>query len=100
MVRGLVNARLGDLEPAKADLGLSHEIADRIGWPIGIGQASWGLGFVALCESDFQQASALLSPLAQAIEANGVYEWPIAMSLPDGIEALVGVGELDVHWEQ
>jgi hypothetical protein len=29
------------------------------------------------------------------VEAVGVYEWPIAMSIPDSIEALVATGELE-----
>jgi DNA-binding CsgD family transcriptional regulator len=95
MIRGLSRARRGDLAAGKIDLRNSHEIAIRIGWPIGVSQSTWGLGYVALCENDVQLAASFLAPLVPGIEAHGVFEWPVAMPLPDAIEALLATGEVD-----
>ncbi len=95
MVRGLVRARRGSLDAGKIDLRESLEIATRIGWLIGVSQSTWGLGHVALCENDMQLAASWLAPLVPGIEAHGVFEWPVAMPLPDAIEALLSTGEVE-----
>ena len=40
-------------------------------------------------------AAATLEPVVAFVEQVGVYEWPIAMAVPDAIEALVATGEVD-----
>ncbi len=94
MVRGLARARRGNLAAAKSDLVESSDIASRIGWVIGVNQATWALGYVALCENEFQSAATLLAPLLSGLEVHGVFEWPMAMPLPDIVEALLAVGDV------
>lgn len=95
MVRGLVRTTVGTLDDARHDHHEALAIAQRIGWPVGIGQAMWGLGFLAVTEGDMATAASHLRPMVDGIEAMGVYEWPVAMSLPDGLEALVATGDVD-----
>ncbi len=95
MVRGVAGARLGELAEAQADLNESLDIATRIGWVMGVMQAQWGLGHVALSVNDTGRAARLLEASVAGVALNGVYEWPIAMAVPDAIEAFVAAGELE-----
>jgi len=95
LLRSMVRAVRGDSLGARGDGIEALAIAERIGWPIGVHQSRYGLGFLALSEGDPRAAVDVLEPVVATIEALGVYEWPIAMSLPDAIEALVATGELD-----
>jgi ATP/maltotriose-dependent transcriptional regulator MalT len=95
MLRGMVKVQRGDESGGHADATESLQISERIGWPIGIGQSLWTLGFLALSQGDPQAAVARLEPVADTVEANGVYEWPVAMSVPDAIEAGVATGDLE-----
>ncbi len=92
-VRALVRAMRGNSDGARDDGAEALAVSERIEWPIGVGQARWALGFLALSEADPETAAATLEPVVATVEALGVYEWPIAMSLPDAIEAFVAIGE-------
>jgi DNA-binding CsgD family transcriptional regulator len=93
--RAMVRANSGDTAAARTDGADALAISERIGWPDGIAQSRWALGFVALCEGDCHGAISALEPVVGKVEALGVYEWPIACSVPDAIEAFVATGELD-----
>jgi DNA-binding CsgD family transcriptional regulator len=93
--RAMVRATRAHCGGARADGTEALAVAERIGWPNGVSQARWALAFLALSESDPQAAVAAIESAITAIEALGVYEWPIAMSLPDAIEAFVATGELE-----
>jgi DNA-binding CsgD family transcriptional regulator len=60
-----------------------------------VSAARWALGFLAVSESDFDAAANALDPVVAVIEAVGVYEHPIALSLPDAVEAFVTTGEIE-----
>jgi DNA-binding CsgD family transcriptional regulator len=92
-VRAVLRATRGDGPGARADIADAVAISECIGWPIGLSQAHWASGFLSLSEGDPAAAVATLEPVVASVEAAGVYEWPIAMSLPDAIEALVATGE-------
>jgi DNA-binding CsgD family transcriptional regulator len=85
----------GDTGAARTDAADALAISERIGWPDGMSQSRWALGFLALCEGDSHGAIAALEPIVGNVEALGIYEWPIACSVPDAIEAFVATGELD-----
>jgi DNA-binding CsgD family transcriptional regulator len=93
-VRGLTRVDLGRGEEAEADLSESLALSERAGWPIGIGQARWALGRLALVRGDQGGAVEVMDPVVATVEAAGVYEWPVAMCLPDAVEAMVGAGDL------
>jgi DNA-binding CsgD family transcriptional regulator len=95
MMRAMVKAVRGNSSGARADGTETITVSERIGWPIGVSQGRWALGFLALSEGDPAAAVAVLEPVVTMVEALGVYEWPIAMSVPDAIEAFVATGALE-----
>lgn len=95
MLRTMIRALRGNADGARADGAEGVALSDRIEWPVGSSQSRWGLGFLALSEGDPAAAVAILDPVIAQVEALAVYEWPIAMPLPDTIEALVATGEIE-----
>jgi DNA-binding CsgD family transcriptional regulator len=95
IVRATSEAIRGNFSGAREDGNEAVALCTRVDWKIGLSQASYALSLLALTEGDPHAAVQLVSPVLAAVEAFGVYEWPIAMSLPDGIEALVACGELE-----
>jgi DNA-binding CsgD family transcriptional regulator len=94
-LRAMYRAVRGDVSGSRTDAAESLAICERFGWYHGIGQARWTQAFLLLSEGDPAGAVAVLAPVVAAVEAIGVYEWPLAMSIPDAIEALVGAGDVD-----
>lgn len=95
VIRGMVRAALGNIEAARRDATEALQLADRIGWSVGVGQATWTLGHISLTEGDMETTASLLGTLYPAIEAEGLFEYPNAGPIPDTIEALIAVGQLD-----
>ncbi len=95
MVRGMVKAIRGNRDGARADGTEVIAVAERIGWPHGVAQSRFALGFLSLSEGDPKAAVAMLEPVVAGVEAIGVYEWPIAMAVPDAIEAFVATDDLE-----
>ena len=95
MVRASVRGTRGDAARSRADAAEALAISERIGWWYGVNQSRWAQAVLALSEDDPQAAVAALEPILPAVEEIGVYEWPIALSLPDAIEALIATGELE-----
>ena len=94
-MRALARALRGDGVGSRSDVSQALEISERIGWPHGVILARWAQGVLALSEGDAAAATAALEPVVALIEQIGVYEWPIAMALPDAIDAFVATGELE-----
>ena len=92
-IRAIVRATRSDLDAARADAAEALELSERIGWPWGINQARYDLAFIALSEDDPEEAVRIIEPVVADVEAFGIYEWPIAMAVPDAIEALIGTGD-------
>jgi DNA-binding CsgD family transcriptional regulator len=95
LLRAMVRALRGDRDRARTDGTEALALAERIGWAVGVCQTRYSLGFLALSEGNAREAATILEPAVAAAEAVGVYEWPIAMALPDAIEAFIATGELD-----
>jgi ATP/maltotriose-dependent transcriptional regulator MalT len=93
--RAMANATTGDAGAASADAREALAVCERIGWPDGIVQSRWALGFLALSENDPEGAVAVLEPILAKVEELGVFEWPIAGAVPDAVEALLATGESD-----
>jgi DNA-binding CsgD family transcriptional regulator len=93
--RAHARASSGDAAAARADGTEALAISERIGWPDGLSQSRWALGYLALSQGDPRDAVAALEPVVATAEAAGVYEWPVACFVPDAIEAFVATGELD-----
>jgi DNA-binding CsgD family transcriptional regulator len=94
-VRAHARAQAGDALAARTDATEALTICERAGWPHGICTARWALGFLAVSEGEPELAWSTLEPVVAAIEELGYYDFATAMYIPDGIEALVGIGELD-----
>jgi DNA-binding CsgD family transcriptional regulator len=95
IIRAEIKAIRGNVSGAREDGHEALAVSTRIGWKMGVSQSSYALGLLALTENDLHAAVQFLSPVLSAVESLGVYEWPIAMAVPDGIEALVATGELE-----
>jgi DNA-binding CsgD family transcriptional regulator len=93
--RALVDAHLGRVEAARttAEQGSAHAAA--IGDEISRVLNEYVLGFLELSLGDPARVHARLGPLVGALHAMGVGEPTLFPVLPDEIEALIGLGELD-----
>jgi DNA-binding CsgD family transcriptional regulator len=93
--RALVDAHLGRVETARAAAERGSTLAAAMGnetWRV---QNQWVLGFLELSLGDPAGAHLRLGPLVGALHTIGVGEPALFPVLPDEIEALIGVGELD-----
>jgi DNA-binding CsgD family transcriptional regulator len=94
-VRAWVRVPRGDLQGARADAEEARVISERIGWHNGVTQSSCALGLVAMSEGRYEAALEWFAPTVAQVEALGVYEWAVALALPDAIETLVVAGRLE-----
>jgi DNA-binding CsgD family transcriptional regulator/tetratricopeptide (TPR) repeat protein len=93
--RAYVHAYEGDVEHARALAAEATAAGERVGYLL---PALWGCATIALLELSVGNAQAAWDACAQItalVEANGVGEPVLVLFLPDAIEALIGLGELD-----
>jgi hypothetical protein len=93
--RALVDAHLGRVEAARGAAEQGSALAPATGDETFRVLNEYVLGFLELSLGDFASAHARLGPLVGALHAMGVGEPTAFPVLPDAIEALVGLGELD-----
>ena len=97
--QALAHAHTGDADAVRREAAEAVASFERTGlrmhalWPL------WALGLVALSSGDAAGAHRVLGPLAEAVAASGLKEPAGAPFLPDEIEALVGLGQLDAAGE-
>jgi DNA-binding CsgD family transcriptional regulator len=93
--RALIDGHLGRAESARATAAEGLELAERSG----LVQASQfnlaALGFLQLSLGNPKETNILLWPLAEGVLASGVREPGVLRFLPDEIEALIAIGEVD-----
>jgi DNA-binding CsgD family transcriptional regulator len=90
----LLAAHLGRTDEARAHADEGMRVAAATGHVLGVGLHHAVLGFLELSLGHPDRASALLGPLVKGARAGGFDEPGPAWWLPDGIEALVALGEL------
>jgi DNA-binding CsgD family transcriptional regulator len=93
--RALVDVHLGRVETARAAAERGSTLAAAMGnetWRV---LNEWALGFLELSLGDPARAHARLGPLVGSLHTIGVGEPALFPVLPDEIEALIGLGELD-----
>jgi DNA-binding CsgD family transcriptional regulator len=95
MVRATTRAVRGDAPGTRADAAETQALSERMGWPYGAIGARFALGHLALSEGDPEAATGILEPPVRMVQAVGVYAFPIAIGVPDLIEALVATGNLE-----
>jgi DNA-binding CsgD family transcriptional regulator len=102
MARALSSAYLGRVDEARADAAEASAIfgaamgyhPDQRHPPVSVGVAAV-LAFAALSTGDASTAHEILGPLADVVLADGLGEPYSPADLPDEIEALVALGELE-----
>jgi DNA-binding CsgD family transcriptional regulator len=94
--RALIDAHLGRAELARAAAEEGLRLAERSG----LVQASQfnlaALGFLELSLDNPKETNELLWPLTEGVLAAGIREPGVLRFLPDEIEALITIGEMDV----
>jgi DNA-binding CsgD family transcriptional regulator len=91
----LVRAHRGHVDQARELAGEALALCEQTGnFPVAA-QALSVLGFAALSLDDYQTAASHLDRLAQAITAFGLSEPGVVRFLPDAIEALAALGQVD-----
>lgn len=106
--RALAEARRGDVEPARASARRSLAIA--AGETFDPAQpepalarggeiALWALGFLELSLGRYAEADRSLRPLSRALLDAGIREPGELRCLPDAIEALLGLGDIEAAEE-
>ena len=93
--RGLVEAHLGLADDARASAGAGLELAERAGSVITMMLNQSVLGFVQLSVDDPVGANTHLAPLIAWLEVVGIREPGVVRFLPEEVEALVGIGQLE-----
>jgi DNA-binding CsgD family transcriptional regulator len=93
--RALVGTYRGAVEAARRDGEEALEIVEAIGWTFGRRIGLWPLGFLGLSVGDAAEANRLLGPLAREVASIGLSEPMVTPFMPDAIEALVALGELE-----
>lgn len=92
----LAHVHLGLLEPARDEATHALELFESLRWRSGVIWPLWALGLAGLSERQPAQTDDLLRPLADQLKTMGAGDPVMAMFLPDEIEALVALGEVDL----
>jgi DNA-binding CsgD family transcriptional regulator len=92
---GLVEAHAGRVETSREWLEAAFRATERVGYGIAALWAWGALGFLELSLGNASAARSALEPLTQLVEAQGLVEPIRAFFVPDEIEALVALGELE-----
>lgn len=91
----LVRAHQGRSDEAEAAAERARTLCEQAGNEIYTVRNLWVLGLVALSRGDHAGAARILAPLPERLARCGYGPMNILEVLPDAIEALVGVGDLD-----
>ena len=87
-------AMRGDRNRALSDGLSSIEYAEASDWPWSDALVRWARALVALAEDDPLGVLRELDVVVAGVERLGVFEMPMALPIPDVIEALVATGDL------
>lgn len=88
-------ATIGDVQGARADADEARRLAVESEYWFGHAWAGWGLASLELSLGNPTAASELLEPVAVLAEQRGACDPIAATFLPETIEAVLGVGELE-----
>jgi DNA-binding CsgD family transcriptional regulator len=92
--RALVDAYRGQAEAVRTEAAEALELLRQVGWTVWEPWALWALGVLELSLGNPTATARTLDPLAQLVEATGTGTIMLSRFLPDEIEALVALGEL------
>ena len=94
-MRGLLRAHTGEIEAARADCARAATMADETGFATAVRWVAAAKCRVELTVGDPGAAWLAAEPLVKVIEQEGIREPQEAPFLPDAIEALISLGQLD-----
>jgi DNA-binding CsgD family transcriptional regulator len=92
----LVHAHDGNATLARQEAGQALALFERLGWLSGVIWPMWALGLAELADGNPAGVHALLGPLAEQVVRMGPTDPVLRMFVPDEVEALVALGELDL----
>jgi len=93
-MRAVVGVQEGRLE-AEVDAREGLELAQRTGWLVGAQWSIAALGALALGRGIPGEAARVLEPLLGPVEAVGRVDFPTGFFVPDALDALLGIGEIE-----
>ncbi len=91
----LVDAHAGRIESCRTRVAAAGPVLDRIGYGLAAMFIPAALGLLELALGNARAAARVFEPLTRFVEANGLLEPVRHFYLPDAIEALVAVGQLE-----
>jgi DNA-binding CsgD family transcriptional regulator len=91
----LANSYAGNEGPARAGAEEAGRLFAEMDWRSGAIWSSWALGFLELSLGHYQAVNAVLAPLSNALGDMAAIDPVIAVFLPDHVEALTRLGQLD-----
>lgn len=93
--RALVEAHLGRVEEARASARAGLELSEQVGSVVAMMLNQGVLGFVELSLDDPAAAHGHLAPLVAWADVVGIREPGVLRFVPDEVEALIALGDLD-----
>lgn len=91
----LAHAHDGRTDLARAEANEALALFERLQWRSGVVWPLWALGLAALSEQSPAAVDAVLGPLASQVAQMGGGDPVLTTFLPDEIEALIELGQLD-----
>jgi DNA-binding CsgD family transcriptional regulator len=91
----LAHAHDGRVALAHAEAQEALALFERVQWRSGVIWPLWALGLALLSEGQPAAVDAVLAPLAETLAAMGAGDPVMASFLPDEVEALIALGELE-----
>jgi DNA-binding CsgD family transcriptional regulator len=95
----LVHAHDGRADVARREAGEALALFERLGWRSGVIWPLWAIGVAELSDGNPAGVHAVLGPLAHQVGLMGATDPVLRMFIPDEVEALVALGELDLAEE-
>lgn len=91
----LAHSHDGRTDLARSEAADALRLFERVQWRSGAIFPLWALGLAELSDENLGGVDAVLGPLAAQVAQMGAGDPVLMMFLPDEIEALIGLGELD-----
>jgi DNA-binding CsgD family transcriptional regulator len=91
----LAAAHIGAVDRGRAEAGEALALFQGVQWTLGTIWPLWALGFLELSVGNAARVDELLRPLSDALTQMGFGEPILGIFLPDEVEALVALGDLD-----
>ena len=85
----------GDEAAVRAGWARTHQLAEETGIRIATIWSDWAVAILALSMDEASEAAAALAPITAIVEEQGLPEPVRVPSIPESIESLISIGQLD-----